>query len=66
MNFYDPKNDGTILLMSGLAALIVLLAFWITASYFEAQSFNRVTGSHVSTWEAMFVRLQVQEKPKER
>lgn len=30
----------------------------------EARAFNRVTGGNVSTWDAMFVSLRVQENIK--
>jgi hypothetical protein len=50
-----------------IAAGIIMLAFvlvgcgWVIASHFEAQSYNRVTGSNVTTWEAMWIELRVQE-----
>jgi len=44
----------------GIGALVVLfLGFWIAWSYFEARSFERITGQHVSTFDAMFVELRV-------
>lgn len=53
---------------SCLASALILVACgtigmvaWVTASHFEAQAFNRVTGNDVSTWDAMFIELRVQE-----
>ena len=48
-----------------LAALILVkMIVWTSYSYFEAQAYNRLTGSHVTTWDAMFVDLRVQAEPK--
>ena len=44
-----------------LATLFVAAGAWIVQSHFEARAFNRVTGSDVSTWDAMWVELRVQE-----
>lgn len=43
------------------ALVLVLLAGWVLASWIEARSFESVTGKHVSTWDAMFLDLRVQE-----
>lgn len=47
-----------------LTMLAIWAGCWIASSYFEAQSFNRVTGKNVSTWDAMFIELRVQEAAK--
>lgn len=46
-----------------VAAIAGILAFtfgvaWI-ASYFEARTFNKLTGSNVTTVDALFVKLRV-------
>ena len=38
---------------------------WIFKSYMEARAFNRVTGKNVSTVDAMFIQLRVQEGSEE-
>jgi len=38
------------------------LALWVGSSYFEAAAFNRVTGKAVSTFDAMWIELRVQEQ----
>lgn len=48
-----------------VALIIGMLGYWFISSYFEARAFNRITGSGVSTWEAMFVELRVQESSKD-
>ncbi len=42
------------------------ISFPIIAAYFEAQAYNRVTGSNVTTWDAIWLDLRVQEIPKEQ
>jgi uncharacterized membrane protein len=39
----------------------VMGVVWVTKSYMEARTFNRVTGAQVSTWDAMWIELRVQE-----
>jgi len=43
-------------------ALLVLAGFsiWPVQSYFEARAYNRLTGSDVSTWDAMWIELRVE------
>lgn len=39
----------------------VMGVVWVSKSYMEARTFNRVTGAQVSTWDAMWIELRVQE-----
>lgn len=39
----------------------LILGLWVFFSWCEASAFNRVTGKNISTWDAMFVTLRVQE-----
>jgi len=49
-------------LISILVLVLVASALlWIGGSYMEARAFNRVTGKSVSTWDAMWIELRVQE-----
>ncbi len=41
--------------------MVLVIAGWVAGSHFEAKAFERVTGKHVSTWDAMFITLRVQE-----
>jgi len=43
----------------------IVVTGWVVASYFEARAFNSVTGKNVSTADAMFLRLRVQEPAEE-
>ena len=60
----EKKDDVLIGLFCALIALILLVVIWVAYSYFEASSYNRVTGKDVSTFDAMFLELRVQEGAK--
>lgn len=52
-----------------VGAFVLLFALvigsWVIQSHFEAAAFNRATGKNVSTWDAMWIELRVQEGIKE-
>lgn len=48
----------------GFFVLSASLLVWVVISTIEAQSFNRVTGKSVTTWDAMWLDLRVQEQVK--
>lgn len=51
-----------------LLCFVLVLAFllcWVIGSSMEAGAYNRVTGSSVSTWDAMWIELRVQDAPKD-
>jgi hypothetical protein len=52
---------ATVVVVCGMLAFHIL---WLTFSWYEAQAYNRITGSQVTTWDAMFVDLRVQAEPK--
>lgn len=54
---------------AALAALVVfvvalLIGGWVFQSSMEAHTYQRLTGKHVTTWDAMWVELRVQEPVK--
>lgn len=57
-----------VLLFVGIIVLVFAFAIgaWVGGSYFEAQAFNRVTGKNVSTWDAMWLDLRVQENTEDK
>lgn len=62
--FYkDAEDRRGLLLFAGSAVILFLIAalIWIFASYQEARAFERVTGKPVTTWDAMWIQLRVQE-----
>jgi hypothetical protein len=48
----------------GLLPLLFLVALVIRARW-EAEAYSRLTGKPVTTWDAMFLDLRVQEPVKE-
>lgn len=56
----DDKNA----LITAIIAFACIILFWVVQSSIEAASYNRVTGSSVSTWDAMFLDLRVYGEPK--
>lgn len=47
-----------------ISCLAIGPTVWVVKSYFEAKSYNRLTGAHATTWDAMWVELRVQDSPK--
>ena len=47
-----------------LFALVLGTVIWVVSSSFEAKSYNNLTGNNVSTWDAMFLDLRVQDTPQ--
>lgn len=48
-------------------ALLVILGFILMAiaqPALESQAYNRLTGSHTTYWDALFLELRVQNQPK--
>lgn len=66
----NPKEKERVTMAEVLAllgttlALAAVIAAWPVMSYFEARAYERVTGKRVSTWDAMFLDLRVQEGAK--
>ena len=55
---------------AAIYAIIILIfaiptiGIWAFRSSMEAKAYNRVTGSNVTTWEAMWIELRVQAGPQ--
>jgi hypothetical protein len=65
----DEKNTDRKTILLFTLIVIVILAVAVTVgvvlpAYFEAQAYERVTGKRVSTWDAIWLDLRVQEAPK--
>lgn len=50
------------LLIAGI--VVVVGCLFLIQPFFEARAYNRITGAHVSTWDAVWLDLRVQESPK--
>ena len=59
------RNPLMSMVICALVVAMLSAAGWVAVSYFEANAYNRATGSHVSTWDAMWIELRVQAAPKE-
>ena len=44
-----------------LAAVLLAGVLWVAFSSCEASVFNRITGRNVTTWDAMFLELRVDD-----
>lgn len=62
----DKESLDTIKVTAVITFVVVVLcmASWVFGSAMEARAYNNVTGKHVSTWDAMWIELRVQESPK--
>jgi hypothetical protein len=49
--------------LAALAVLLILAGGWIGACQ-EAKTYNKITGADVTTWDALWVELRIQESPR--
>jgi hypothetical protein len=64
MNEHHPIVKGIATIITGalfLAPFTIAIAIWVGLSCMEARAYNRVTGADVTTFEAMWIQLRVQE-----
>lgn len=45
------------------ATLVCSVGFFIFSAKMESETYNRLTGAHTTTWDALWVELRVQERP---
>ena len=57
-------NEMRVLILTAFGILALAVSGWVVASRMEANSFNAVTGKSVTTWQAMWIELRVQEQSK--
>lgn len=55
------KQDLLVSAVIFLAVAAIGTGVWCVGSHFEAQVFNKLSGTAVSTWDAMWVQLRVTE-----
>ena len=63
----ELRNKITFGVLLGAIVLGFISAFisaWIIKSKLEADAFNNATGKQVSTWDAMWIELRIQEPAK--
>ena len=54
------------MVVAGSLLLVVIAAGifrWVSATM-ESRTYNRLTGAHTTTWDAIWVELRVQDEPK--
>lgn len=56
----ELKEWGIVAVLMAVLCVCALL-LWVARSSCEASAYNHVTGKNVSTWDAMFLELRVQE-----
>lgn len=49
----------------GILFILAIPVAMVFDAYMEAKAYNSITGSNVSTWDAMWVELRVQDTPKQ-
>ena len=54
-------KDVVGIIVATVVCIVVMISLWVGWSYFEAHAYNNITGKQVSTFDAMFVQLRVQE-----
>lgn len=66
MKFLSTFSNEEKLIVAGLLLFFffVIPSFLLVPPYFEAQSYNRITGENVSYWDALWVELRVQSCDK--
>ena len=57
-------RESTRMILVVAVFLFMALSIWVGKSFFEAMAFNAATGKNVSTWDAMFIELRIQEQSK--
>jgi hypothetical protein len=43
---------------------IFLLAMGLLQPYFESRAYNKLTGAHTTYWDAVWLKLRVQDRPQ--
>jgi hypothetical protein len=62
-------DDKAQIVATGILLAVLLLlgaAWWVFSSAQEANAFNRLTGGHATTWDAMWAELRVQGAPADQ
>lgn len=57
-------TETKFMIAAAVGFVCLSLGAWVLSSKFEADAYFRVTGKSVSTWDAMWIELRVQEGAK--
>lgn len=58
----DDRSDDIKAVIVIACLVLIPVGLYVFMSYQEARSYNKLTGGHVTTWDAMFVDLRVMGK----
>ena len=61
---YIPRKVPP-LVWSWFGLCIVLVGMWIVRSHYEAKTYNEITGKNITTRQALWVQLRVQEPARQ-
>jgi hypothetical protein len=62
--FKKESRDNTFAVIFFAVILLLILAFYLIKCHMEARTYSRLTGNSVSTWDAIWVDLRVQDEPQ--
>ena len=59
-------KDITCIMIGMILAMILLIgSMHLVRSYWEAETYTRLTGKKVTTWDALWIEFRIQEQAKE-
>lgn len=58
------RHDYAAPILWSVLTLIITAMLTVAGAAAEARAYERVTGEHVSTWDALFLDLRVQAEPR--
>lgn len=65
MSRWKQALDSALTASFVVAFFVVVIAIGLIQPYMEARAYERVTGKHVSVWDAVWLDLRVQASPEE-
>jgi len=45
--------------------IAMTLGVWVFKSHMESKIYNRMTGAHTTTWEALWIEFRINSSPRE-
>ena len=57
------NHEPCLTIVALLLIAVMSIVIWTFQSKMEANAYNRITGSDVTTWEAMWVQLRIEGTP---
>lgn len=57
---HNRATDWVTTMLTYLMVIIFILSIYVFMAYMESRTYNKLTGAHTTTWDAMWVNLRVQ------